>query len=98
MANRLTVARESGVARQVVGNIEPGDAFRVEAMRRRHEGVGRIERRNMDLDQRPELAVVAFPGQRRAAFATERPPDPGRGLINPPLVPGKSQLIRQGVV
>ncbi len=80
------------MAGQAVGDVEPGDALVVEAVGARHQDVGVVEGADVELDDRPQIAAVALPGQRRPTVAAEGAADAGRSFVDLALGSAESDL------
>src|SRR5690349_12980722 len=91
MAERRTVAPRLGIARQVIGGLEPGELLLGEEMRRRPRQVRIIERpgEQIDLVGAPFVLV----GERRAASGAKAAPHPWRRRVVVRLAAGEAQRV-----
>jgi len=77
------IAGERLEARQIIGNVEPGDALGIKRMPARHQNIRIVEGADMNLEDRPApRAADALPGQWRSAFFAKRATNARRRLVN----------------
>ena len=80
-AGFFAVAIQAVIARQIVGDVEPGDPPTVVPVQAGNVNVGIVEGADVKLDS-PGVVFLALNGQRGSALVAERPPHPRRGLVD----------------
>lgn len=73
MLEQRSANHEALVSRQVVGHVEPGNAFRVKGVAGWRQGIRVVERTYVDRADRPLIAKDGFPGERCSAIGAKRP-------------------------